>query len=323
MPYNSDFLTREQERDRHFNFKFAYQSLKTHYEEIKSQLDEIKEYIKLNADSHEISAPFELKKTIKNILDENKKLRVENRKSTIEIQKLNDKINQLTDRVSELETTINRKNKEIITFEKHNILMSELLDERKSGWITRRDLAIRTNPVPDEKNEFGYPLNFDEEKAHKLHSNEENSECCHFKYYPQGDFPDGKYNEYDMPWSLYEFLSERIPKNITETKAITNREEMKKSPTPSLLVIRDENEFEKHIESYGKCPSDFRELHAVYIFLDENRERTFPRKLFGKKCSISPRTVSRYLELLLKCDLIIKLQGRGKHKVNIKETKSE
>ncbi len=308
-----DFYTREQERDRHFDFKLAYRGLKRDYDEIKSQLDEIKEYIELNADSHVFSVPFELKKTIKNILDENKNLRVENRKLTIKIQKLNDKTNQLTNIVSELEATINRKNKKIITFEKHNALMSELLDERKSGWIIRRDLAIRTNRMLDEQNEFGFPLNFNEENVHNLHSNEENSKLCHFKYYYDGNFPDGKYKEYDIPWSLYEFLRRKFQVDTGMKKK--TKQIHKKSKAPEIKSI---DEMKEHIESFGEYYYRYSYFEKIGGFLLQHKSKRFCTRDVRQECKgISPATLSKHLKLFGKCNLIYKIK-RGLYLVNIK-----
>jgi hypothetical protein len=226
----------------------------------------------------------------------------------------------LTDRINPLETTLTKKNEEITTYEKHNALMSELLDERKSGWVIRRELAIRTNPVPGEKNEFWCPLDFDENKVHNPRSNEEKSTWVHFNYYPEGDDPDGKFNEVDMPWSCYEFLSGRIPKNITETKQKIRKKGNLITPPKSLLIIKTQNEFFKHLESHDIYPDSIEKVNNVYNFLDENRERTFSRKRFGQFCNISPKTVTTYLNYLIKCDMVFQIPGKIKYKVNIKET---
>ena len=121
-----------------------------------------------------------------------------------------------------------------------------------------------------------------------------------------------------MPWSLYEYLSGRLPKTITETQSQPKDDKTLKISEPDLLTIENEVAFEKRIEFFGAIPSDYRELHSAYVFLDSHRERTFSRKQFTKYCDISPKTVSRYLNLLLKCNLVIKLTGKRKYKVNIK-----
>ena len=53
-------------------------------------------------------------------------------------------------------------------------------------------------------------------------------------------------------------------------------------------------------------------------YLLNNKGKTFQRQYFTGNCDISPRTVSKYLKMLEECNLIVKLPGKGKHKVNIK-----
>ena len=106
---------------------------------------------------------------------------------------------------------------EKIKHENHVLkMLNEIVGVQKSDWLIRRDLAIRTNAVSDEPNEFGFPLDFNEDNVHNLHSHKNKSTWCHFRYYFEGKYPDGQFWEYDMPWSLYGFLVEQREKKIKE-----------------------------------------------------------------------------------------------------------
>ena len=234
-----------------------------------------------------------------------------------ETSKLNDKIQHLTDYVKQLETIISKKNEEVSTFEKHNAFMSELLDERNSGWLLRRDLAKRTNPVPDEPNEFGYPLNFKEEKVHNLHSNEEKSTWCHFKYYLQDDFPDGKFDEYDMPWSLYEFLSGRLQ---VDTKI---KKEIKKTPKKSGLVKFDSSEslLKYFKETLGDKFYSYTLIDIFASFIFENIKKPIDLENARRYCEIKrgkkpvPATIHKHLNLLIEYKIIYR-KHKGIYEVN-------
>ena len=202
---------------------------------------------------------------------------------------------------------------------KEIIFLKSHLGKDETEWIIKRDLAIRTNRIPNEPNEFGFPLNFDEEKAHHLHTSEKNQNWCHFKYYYSSDYPNGKYWEYDMPWSLYEFLSGRLEESISETKLKLKKKKSPETPPQLLSIIKNQDEFKKHLESRDICPDSITKLDDVYKFLNENRERTFSRKRFGQFCDISPKTVTTYFNFLIECHLIFKIPGKTKYKVNIKE----
>jgi len=226
--------------------------------------------------------------------------------------------NQIRQQREELEQRIDKlekeKNKQINALEKHNALLSELLDERNSGWVTRRDLAIRTNPVPDEPNEFGFPLNFNEEKVHNLHSNEEKSTWCHFKYYSEEGISELK--EYDMPWSLYEFLSGRLQSNI-KTKKI------KKTTKKSRLVKFDSPEslLKYFKETLGDKFYSYSLIDIFVSFIFENIKKPIDLENARSYCEIKrgkkpvPATIHKHLNLLIEHKIIYR-KHKGIYEVN-------
>jgi len=225
----------------------------------------------------------------------------------VHTKKIFEKYNNNIDRIKNLEKEISNKDGEIA-------FLKAYLEKDETEWIFINDLAKRVNKVKNEPNEFGFPLNFIEKNARHVHTSDKNPKWCQFDYFYNGDPPDGKYKMYDIPWDLYFILR--------DSKAIISK--IKKNGKPakkalSLITIKNENDFHKHLEQYEISPDSIKELEKVYEFLDENRERIFPRKRFGKYCGVSPNTVSTYLNYLIKCNLILKLTDIKKYKVNIKE----
>jgi regulator of replication initiation timing len=307
----------DERRDKPVDYKFEYHSIKNRFDEMKSQLDEIEKYIRSHADSHVISLPFELKKTIQKILEENNELRTENKELTNELRGFHDQFNQLKDKFNEIEATIDQKNKKITAYEKHNALMSELLDEQKSGWIIRRNLAIRTNPAPNEPNEFRFPLHFNEDNVYDPDSDEKNPRLCHFNYYPAGEYPDGKCSGYTIPWSLYEFLRNNPPVDNTPEKEINQAN----TKSMSLPFTSPEDLTQYFKETLGDKYYTYTRIDTITKFIFENIEKQFDLDDIGTYCEMthvkkpSPATIYKHLNLLLKHD-IIERKYRGKYEVN-------
>jgi len=226
---------------------------------------------------------------------------------------LNGKIEELTKKVEDLKK-----------FEVENQTLKEKLGIVESKWQIERDLAWRNNPITDKFEQYGFPIEFQEIYVENFIFTDEEKNMCRFKL-------QGKkiWKEYDMPFSLYNFLKENSPvtQSLKEfvnnnlgwndiTKKLNDESNQKKEDI--IIKIDNFNDMKKYMESQGEYHYNYRNLELVHKFLIENKDQPFSRTYFTGKCEISPRTVSKYLKMLEKCKLIIKLQDRGKYKVNIK-----
>lgn len=110
----------------------------------------------------------------------------------------------------------------IENLKKENFTLRERLDEIDSGWVSKRDFAWRNNPVTKRFEQYGFPLDFDEEKVRDLHYVNEKRYMFHFRYY----FTNDNFKEFDIPESLYEILKKRRKEKI-DVSSIKTVEEMK------------------------------------------------------------------------------------------------
>jgi len=218
-----------------------------------------------------------------------------------EVPKLKQKIGELEKKVNDLIQENEQLKEEIKKLKKENHRLKIISGELKSGWILEKNLLYRNNPQTGELEQYWVPFNFNYSKVTypKFYFNNDGVKCIEF---------DHDRREFKLPYDAYLWLRGELPEQKKEQKV--------KKTEP--IEIKDYNNFIKHMEKCGYFNYNFQKLEKVYNFLKEHKEVTFQRKYFTGKCDISPRTVSKYLEMLKKCDLIIKLPGKGKHKVNIK-----
>jgi len=311
---NRPFIPDFQDRKTDF-FEKENVRLKNELEKAYKKINELESKLKLFDES--------LLTTSKSTRDTHKDIYI----SSIElknerIQSLEKQIGELKEKhekeIAELQNKFEIEKKQELTFLKeHNAFMSELLDERKSGWIIRRDLAIRTNPVPDEPNKFGFPLDFDENKVHNLQDSGLYRNWCHFKYFYNNDFPDGKYWNYDMPWSCYEFLSGRleIDKKINKEKKNTvKKTHTKKYNSPDLLI-------QYFKEQLGKKFYKYTLLSITIDFLFEKGKVEFGWEDIANYCKEKHNkkpvsaTVHKHLKLLIEHEIISR-EYHGVYEVN-------
>jgi len=225
-----------------------------------------------------------------------------------EIPKLKQKIDELEKKVNDLIQENQQLKEEIEKLRKENLRLKIISGEAKSGWVKERDLIRRPNFNTGNPEGYRCPFYFDFERVEYLNiffNKEKGEQWCNF-YHPYPNLNSSTY-KFSMPHTGYLFLKGELPEQKKE-----------KDKKTESIEIKDYNNFIKHVEKCGYFNYNFQKLEDVYNFLKGHKEETFQRKYFTGKCDISPRTVSKYLEMLKKCDLIIKLPGKGKHKVNIK-----
>ena len=153
-------------------------------------------------------APLDLETVMK--VDEKRKeidqLKKENNELKIWMPSFKEGLKLLAEKVDSVIKVAKQREEEMNKLREENTFLKELLDKDNADWIIMRDLAIRTNRVPDEPNEFGYPLNFDEEKVYNLQPNEENSKRKEIKQ----THKKSKTLKFDSPESLLTYFKETL-----------------------------------------------------------------------------------------------------------------
>ena len=222
----------------------------------------------------------------------------------IEVPKLKQKITDLEFKVKELIKENKKQMGEI------NFLKSHL-GKNDSEWIIKIDLAIRTNRIPNEPNEFGFPIDFDVTKVHYLHTSEKNFNWCHFKYFYTNNFPRGNRWSYDMPWSLFDFLCKKFQVNNKTKKEIKKLKIQK-------LEFKEKNDIIKHLEESNENIVDLEYLDVCIDFLWSRKGMKFSTHDFQRESKISSTsTVQDYLRMFKRCEIIDK-RHKGWFIVNIK-----
>jgi hypothetical protein len=226
--------------------------------------------------------PDEVLKKVEAIVTERNNLRKEiedvKRQHESEINNLRKEFNE---RISKLE---NDKNQEIFT-------LKEILGKSDSEYIIRRDLAQRKNPITNKIEDFVFPLNFDKEKVHNLRTSDKGPDLCYFNYYYTGDFPDGKYTEYGMPFSLFDSLCKKADETkhkIFDIRKLQNEEDIK-----NYILSKGGN-------LRGKYPV------KVIAFIYRTRGKSFEIHDFNKYCKFQVNRESRgqYIKKLIEWGLI-------------------
>ena len=233
-------------------------------------------------------------------------------KLKLEIESIGTANTILKENFEKLENKFNQLSKENIIMEdertkfKNEILRLKIISgETKSSWIKERDCVYRNNPETGEPDSYSCPIVFNRNDVRdlKIFINERKNEkwCSYTHPYPRST---SSYKSFDMPHTAYLSLKGELPEQ--------KKDRVKKTES---IEIKEYDDLIEHIELFGIFEYSFRKLENVFNFLKEHEGKTFQRQYFTGNCDISSRTVSKYLKMLEKCKLIIKLPVRGKYKV--------
>jgi hypothetical protein len=208
-----------------------------------------------------------------------------------------EKLDEITIKIDQAIELYKKEKGEKELLKKDNLRLKIISGEAKSGWQKDRDLIFRDNPDTGKFEQYKCPIKFEHDVVSSVKYLD--NKRTMIKFYHN--------NFYEMPTDAYEWLKGNLP-------------EQKKDKVKKIepIEIEEYDELIKHIELFGFFEYNFRKLENVFKFLKEHKGKTFQRQYFTGNCDISPRTVSKYLKMLEECKLIIKLPGKGKHKVNIK-----
>ncbi len=143
-----------------------------------------------------------------------------------------------------------------------NQSLKERLKIVSPQWKITRNCAQGIDPIANEIKEYDIPLNFDEENVRKLHSIDDAHYMCYFTYYIDGDPACVK--EYDIPWSLYDFLSGKEIKESRETDKIDIH---------SINDIQDMKKYIHSIDNKAKIPRKYFDRTADFLL--SHRESKF------------------------------------------------
>lgn len=176
--------------------------------------------------------------------------------------------------------------------------LEEEINKRDPGWKRSADRSWRVNPVTHDIESYKTPKDFDEKKVRNLEFYD-NHTMCKFEHYDV-TYPDrdGKWQEYDIPKSLYKSLIGEIQPNQYETQYIEKVEDAKYD-----------------LESKGYNIKNMSYFKSSMQFLLNIREELFTTKEFIGGGGFNNRESARkYLIFYQECNYI-KMIKRGVFKV--------
>ena len=200
---------------------------------------------------------------------------------------------RLLERDKERDEQICQFENEIKKIKDENIGLKELLGKNTSGWEIIGDVAVGINPFTKEKEHFGFPRDFDENKSRNIHFTDENYYMCHFKYFYDDErpWPSGLSVEYDMPITLY--------------KHLCNISKLSKQKTFDIHELQNEENIKDYILFKG---GNLRGTYPIKVikFINNTRGKSFDIHEFDKYCGFKDNRESRrqYIKKLIEWGLI-------------------